>query len=218
MDQSQTSWSSLHHDDASLLGMTRHHCLTLKDGLGNLSLYHSLLLILYCSTHTDRSTYPRTFIHHRQALLTRTTYLSDSSTCTRLPVYKHPVFQQSSPKLDLILNINVLESSPSASPFPHLLHKPLRVISSNTRDFYLFKYSPPVHLLVQVVLSRPVEALTQRPGRISSWYIGRMILCDAQHRVLVLRLDEVFPNLGDLYLLADRAAEAMLYCFKWVGE
>jgi len=41
-----------------------------------------------------------------------------------------------------------------------LLHNPLRVVSSNTRDFYLFKYSPPVHLLVQVVLSRPVEALT----------------------------------------------------------
>jgi len=36
----------------------------------------------------------------------------------------------------LILNINILESSPSASPFPHLLHKPLRVVSSNTRDFY----------------------------------------------------------------------------------
>jgi len=77
-----------------------------------------------------------------------------------MPVYKRPVFRQSSPKLDLILNINVLESSPSASPFPHLLHKPLRVISSNTRDFYLFKYLPLVHLLVQVVLSRPVEALT----------------------------------------------------------
>jgi len=78
-----------------------------------------------------------------------------------VPVYKRPVFQQSSPKLDLILNINVLESSPSASPFPPLLHKPLRVISSSTRDFYLFKYLPPVHLLVQVILSRPVEALIQ---------------------------------------------------------
>jgi len=83
--------------------------------------------------------------------------------CTLLPVYKHPVFQQSSPKLDLINNINVLESSPSASPFPHLLHKPLRVISSNTRDFYLFKYSPQDHLLVQVILSRPIEALTMNP-------------------------------------------------------
>jgi len=45
-------------------------------------------------------------------------------------------------------------------PFPCLLHKPLRVVSSNTRDFYFFKYSPPVQLLVQVVLSRPVAALT----------------------------------------------------------
>jgi len=78
-----------------------------------------------------------------------------------MPVYKCPVFRQSSPKLDLILNINVLESLPCASPFAHLLHNPLRVVSSNTRDFYLFKYLPPVHLLVQVVLSRPVEALTQ---------------------------------------------------------
>jgi len=60
----------------------------------------------------------------------------------------------------LILNINVLESSPKCLPFSHLLHKPLRVVSSNTRDFYLFRYSPPVLLLVQVVLSRPVEALT----------------------------------------------------------
>jgi len=77
-----------------------------------------------------------------------------------VPVYKRPVFRQSSPKLDLILNINILKSSPCASPFPHLLHKPLRVISSNTRDFYLFKYLPLVHLLVQVILSRPIEALT----------------------------------------------------------
>ena len=92
--------------------------------------------------------------------LTRSTYLSDHGLCADLPVYKHPVFRQSSPKLDLIININVLESLPCASPFAHLLHNPLRVVSSNTRDFYLFKYSPPVHLLVQVVLSRPVEALT----------------------------------------------------------
>ena len=77
-----------------------------------------------------------------------------------MPVYKRPVFRQSSPKLDLILNINVLESSPSASPSSHLLHKPLRVVSSNTRDFYLFKVLAPRQLLVQVVLSRPVEALT----------------------------------------------------------
>jgi len=45
-------------------------------------------------------------------------------------------------------------------PFPCLLHKPLRVVSSNTRDFYLFKYLPQDSLLEQVVLSRPVEALT----------------------------------------------------------
>jgi len=78
-------------------------------------------------------------------LLTRSTYVSDHGPCAIVPVYKRPVFRQSSPKLDLINNINILESSPSASPFAHFLHKPLRVISSNTRDFYLFKYSPPVH-------------------------------------------------------------------------
>ena len=93
-------------------------------------------------------------------LLTRSTYLSDYGLCAAVPVYKRPVFWQSSPKLDLILNINVLESSPSASPFPHLLHKPLRVVSSNTRDFYSFKVLATSSLLVQVVLSRPVEALT----------------------------------------------------------
>jgi len=92
--------------------------------------------------------------------VTRSTYLSDHGPCAAPPVYKRPVFQQSSPKLDLILNINVLESSPSASPFPHLLHKPLRVVSSNTRDFYSFKVLATSSLLVQVVLSRPIEALT----------------------------------------------------------
>jgi len=98
-------------------------------------------------------------------LLTRRTYLSDHGPCAAVPVYKRPVFQQSSPKLDLILNINVLESSPCASPFPHLLHKPLRVVSSNTRDFYSFKVLATSSLLVQVILSRPVEALTTRDNR-----------------------------------------------------
>jgi len=87
-----------------------------------------------------------------------------------MPVYKRPVFRQSSPKLDLINNINVLESSPSASPFPHLLHKPLRVVSSNTRDFYLFKVLATSSLLVQVVLSRPIEALTPTLNTLS-WLI-----------------------------------------------
>ena len=45
-----------------------------------------------------------------------------------------------------------------------------------------------------------------------------MILCDAWCHVLVFRLGEVFLNLGDLCLLADRVAEATLYCFEWVGE
>ena len=94
--------------------------------------------------------------------MTRSTYLSDCGLCTSLPVYKCPVFQQSSPKLNLILNINILESSPCASPSSHLLHKPLRVVSSNTRDFYFFKVLATSLLLVQVVLSRPVEALTEQ--------------------------------------------------------
>jgi len=45
-----------------------------------------------------------------------------------------------------------------------------------------------------------------------------MILCDAWHCILVLRLGEVFLNLGDLCLLADWVAEVMLYCFEWVRE
>jgi len=45
-------------------------------------------------------------------------------------------------------------------PLFHFLHKPLRVISSNTRDFYSFKVLATSSLLVQVILSRPVEALT----------------------------------------------------------
>jgi len=94
-------------------------------------------------------------------LLTRSTYSSNHGPCATVPVYKCPVFRQSSPKLDLINNINVLESSPCASPFPHLLHKSLRAISSNTRDFYSFKVLATSSFLVQVVLSRPVEALTE---------------------------------------------------------
>jgi len=69
LDQPQTLWLSSHHDDASLLGMTRRHCSPVKDRLGNLSILHLLSLILYCSTHTDRSTHLQTFIHHRQAPL-----------------------------------------------------------------------------------------------------------------------------------------------------
>jgi len=56
-----------------------------------------------------------------------------------MPVYKRPVFRQSSPKLDLINNINILEASLVPPLFAHFLHKPLRVVSSNTRDFYSFK-------------------------------------------------------------------------------
>jgi len=142
-DQPQTSWSSSHHDDASLLGMTRHYCSTLKDGLGNLSICHSLLLIVQL---IQTAALVRGVPYDTDSpLLTRSTYLSDHGLCAVVPVYKRPVFRQSSPKLDLILNINVLESSPKCLPFPHLLHKPLRVVSSNTRDFYLFKYSPLVH-------------------------------------------------------------------------
>jgi len=145
-------------DDASLLGMTRRHCLgSIRQfpdpfycpySFSIVRLIQTAALIRGPSYDTDRR------------LLTRSTYLSDSGPCTSLPVYKRPVFRQSSPKLDLILNINILESSPSASPFPHLLHKPLRVVSSNTRDFYSFKVLATSSLLVQVILSRPVEALT----------------------------------------------------------
>jgi len=96
-------------------------------------------------------------------LLIRTTYLSDCGPCASLPVYKRPVFQQSSPKLDLILNINILESSPCASPFPHLLHESLRVVSSKLETLYHLQVLTTSSFLVQVILSRPVEALTKMP-------------------------------------------------------
>jgi len=147
-DQPQTLWSSSHHDNASLLGMTHCHCSPVKDQLGNLSISHLLLLILYCSTHID------------SPLLTRSTYFSNHGPCAAMPVYKCPVFRQSSPKLEMINNINVLESSPSAPPFPtsYISHSEssLATLETSTPS----KYLPPVHLLVQVVLSRPVEALT----------------------------------------------------------
>jgi len=134
LDQPQTSWSSLHHDDASLLGMTCCHCSPVKDRLGNSLIPHSLSLTFYCLTHTD------------SPLLTRSTYLSDHGPCTAMPVYKHPVFRQSSPKLDLIDNINILESSPSASPFPtsYISHSESSLATLETST--IFKYSPPVHL------------------------------------------------------------------------
>jgi len=78
-------------------------------------------------------------------LLTRSTYLSDHGPCAAVPVYKRPVFRQSSPKLDLINNINVLESSPSASPFPtsYIRHSEssLATLETSTPS----KYLPPVH-------------------------------------------------------------------------
>jgi len=141
--------------------MTRCHCLGLirqfldpfycPYSFSIVRLIQTAALIHRPSYNTDRR------------LLTRSTYLSDHGPYAAMPVYKRPVFQQSSPKLDLILNINILESSPSASPFPHLLYKPLRVVSSNTRDFYSFKVLATSSLLVQVILSRPIEALTASP-------------------------------------------------------
>ena len=59
-------------------------------------------------------------------------------------------------------------------------------------------------LLVTLGLHRVASiVLLQRPGRISSQYVSRMILRDAQHCVLVLRSGEVFLTLGDLSWLVD---------------
>jgi len=75
-----------------------------------------------------------------------------------VPVYKHPVFRQSSPKLDLILNINVLESLPCASPF-YPLHSKSSLVKLETP--LVLQVLATSSLLVQVILSRPVEALTE---------------------------------------------------------
>ena len=139
LDQLQTLWSSLHHDDASLFGAPTAIVLPLRIDYATcpylicscscsiVRLIQTAALICRPSYDTDRR------------LLTRSTYLSDSGPCTSLPVYKRPVFQQSSPKLDLVSNTNALESSLVPPRFTHFLHKQLRVVSSNTRDFYLFK-------------------------------------------------------------------------------
>jgi len=91
-----------------------------------------------------------------------------------VPVYKRPVFRQSSPKLDLVSNTNILESLPSASPFAHFLHKPLRVVSSNTRDFYSFKVlatSPPLST------SRTIKA----PWSLNISTVGNLRLAVVRH-------------------------------------
>jgi len=159
----RSPWISLkprghHHDNASLLGMTRCHCLgSIRQFPDPFYCPYSFSIVRLIQT---AALVHRTSYDIDSPFLTRRTYLSDHGPCTAMPVYKCPVFRQSSPKLDLILNINVLESSPCASPFPHLLHKPLRIVSSNTRDFYYLQVLTTSSLLVQVVLSRPVEALT----------------------------------------------------------
>jgi len=142
-DQPQTLWLSSHHDDASLLGITCCHC------SGSIRQFPDPF---YCS-------YSFSIVQHIQTaalvcrlpydtdspLLTRSTYSSDHGPCAVVPVYKHPVFRQSSPKLDLIDNINVLESSPSASPFPtsYISHSELSLATLETST--PSKYLPPVH-------------------------------------------------------------------------
>jgi len=80
----------------------------------------------------------------------------------------------------LINNINVLESSPSASPFPtsYISHSEssLATLETSTPS----KYLPPVHLLVQVILSRPVEALTEE-GDTHAQIISMEAVLSQQH-------------------------------------
>jgi len=77
-----------------------------------------------------------------------------------VPVYKCSVFQQSSPKLDLISNTTVVKSFTDHLPFCPV-HSELSLALLET--LYLFIHLPPVQVLVQVVLSRPVVALTSSP-------------------------------------------------------
>ena len=142
-DQPQTSWSSSHHDNASLLGMTRRHCSgSIRQFLDPFYCSYSFSIVWCIQTTALVHGLP---YNTDSPLLTRSTYSSDHGPCAVMPVYKHPVFWQSSPKLDLIDNINVLESSPSASPFPtsYMSHSEssLATLETSTPS----KYSPPVH-------------------------------------------------------------------------
>jgi len=133
----------VHHDDASLLGITRHHCLgSIRQFLDPFYCPYSFSIVRYIQTAALVRELP---YNTDRRLLTRSTYLSDHGPCAAVPVYKRPVFRQSSPKLDLIDNINVLESSPSASPFPtsYISHSELSLATLETST--IFKYLPPVH-------------------------------------------------------------------------
>jgi len=74
-----------------------------------------------------------------------------------MPVYKRSVFRQSSPKLDLVSNTTVV--NPFIAPLP-VYPVPSESSLATLEKLYLFDNSPPEDLLVQVVLSRPVAALT----------------------------------------------------------
>jgi len=141
LDQLQTLWLSLYHDNTSLLGMTRHYCSGSIRQFPDLSFtFSSFSIVQLIQTAALVRGLPYDTV---SPLLTRSTYLSDCGPCTSLPVYKHPVFRQSSPKLDLVSNTTVINLPLCLPFFPTLLYKPLRVVSSNTRDFYSFKYLLP---------------------------------------------------------------------------
>jgi len=79
-----------------------------------------------------------------------------------MPVYKCPVFWSQAQSLTW-LSISTFLKAPLV---PSLLPSKLWVISSNTRDSLLLQVLTTSSILVQVILSRPIEALTSTIGMI----------------------------------------------------
>jgi len=79
-----------HHDDASLLGMTRRHC------LGSIRQFPDPFYCSYSFSIVQRiqtaALVRRLPYDTDRCLLTRSTYLSDYGPCAAPPVYKRPVF------------------------------------------------------------------------------------------------------------------------------
>jgi len=80
-------------------------------------------------------------------LLTRSTYICSCGLCASPPVYKHPVFRQSSPKVDLVSNTTACQSSQVPPLFP------LCYISHSESSLAILETSTPSSTCHQFTLS-----------------------------------------------------------------
>jgi len=80
----------VHHDDASLLGMTRHHCLgSIRQFPDPFHCPYSFSIVRCIQTAALVRRLPYDI---DSPLLTRSTYFSDHGPCAAMPVYKRLVF------------------------------------------------------------------------------------------------------------------------------